>query len=271
MSYLFLLNRYLTPFGFIASFYAYLSPTFTHSVCDHFVKYENATIVVGVDIAGLMMLRRVTALYHDRILVAFIAGVLFAVWVCLTVVVVFNGYASSHTPAVHSCTEAIWLKPPGMAAASLWLGLLYETTVVCLVISRTLSFKPHRNTNTITRTLAKDGLMYYLVVVTINVVGSIMIYCAPAELKNVFGKSQLHLVVTMMSRITLNLPKQHRRMTGRGSHQPSRWEDAASLFPPINVSLRQGGSSPPDGSVMEMGMLLPNRPSRALRASLDPD
>ncbi|EIW82646.1 hypothetical protein CONPUDRAFT_135975 [Coniophora puteana RWD-64-598 SS2] len=107
--------------------------------------------------------------------------------------------------------------------------MFYDTMVLGFILAKTLPFRPHSNANTIARTLAADGLLYYFVVLVINIVWTIMLLEAPDGLKEIAASLKLFLTITMGSRITLNLPKEHRKITYQGSRQPSRWENAPSL------------------------------------------
>ncbi|EIW82670.1 hypothetical protein CONPUDRAFT_163765 [Coniophora puteana RWD-64-598 SS2] len=273
MTFLFLINRYVVPLGFMITMYAYLSPGFTHQQCEQFVKYEGCIVSLGVFVAGLMLLKRLSALYHDKMSVVWFAGVLLFVWFCLTGLRASQGYPVPHSPVVHSCTEINRDWPSGSGSASLWIIVSFDTFVVGFILARTLPFGPHRDASTIARTLAVDGLMYYLVVFAINVTSAICIMKAPPGIKNIFGQLQLHLTVTMMSRITLNLPKEHRRLAGWSSRgQPSRWQDASTVLPPI----RFGASSVPtrtgqghNSAVATELHDLPTRPSNAYEQDRD--
>ncbi|EIW82654.1 hypothetical protein CONPUDRAFT_151718 [Coniophora puteana RWD-64-598 SS2] len=242
IAYVFLLNRYIIPLSFISISHRRLR-TPSSSVrnlnlslsdcgvarCARFVEYEGIMVVIGEWLTGLMMFWRLIALWKNRPFVVYLNGAIFLAWVTLTVMVISNGYPVPHTPAVNSCTELSHDIFPGVGSASLALNMLYDTMVFGFILVKTLPFRPHRNTNTITRTLAADGLLYYFVVLAVNIVWTIMLLDAPDGLKDVTGQLKLLLTVAMGSRITLNLPKEHRRISGQGSRQPSRWENAPSL------------------------------------------
>lgn len=233
-------DTHVVPFPYESIRYSYklhrVLLCFTDQQCKQFVRYEGATVALGIQIAGAMMLRRLIAVWHDRLIVIFIGVTTFVAWVTITAVVISQGYPVPHTPLVHSCTQINRDNPHGISSANIWILVLYDTVVIGFILARTLPFKPYRNARTIARTLAVDGVLYYLVVLAINVTYGILIIRAPNGLKNIFGQLKLHLTVAMMSRITLNLPKEHRRITGRRSRQPSRWEDATSILPTIEFT-----------------------------------
>ncbi|EIW76886.1 hypothetical protein CONPUDRAFT_92761 [Coniophora puteana RWD-64-598 SS2] len=185
-----------------------------------------------------MLLKRLTALYREWVYVVYFASLLLLVWVALTVLRVTQTIPVTHTPVVHLCNEISHDWPQGSGSASLWIIVSFDTFVVSCILARTLPFRQLKGANTIARTLATDGLMYYIVVCIINIANAICIMKAPAGIKNIFGQLQLHFTVTMISRITLSLPKEHRKLTGMGSRAPSRWQDATTILPPIQFTQR---------------------------------
>jgi hypothetical protein len=73
---------------------------------------------------------------------------------------------------------------------------------------RTVPSIRHRTASHIVKVLLEDGLLYYSVIFSINLVLTLMIIFAPPGLKNITAQLELLLTVAMMSRITLNLKKQ---------------------------------------------------------------
>jgi len=140
-----------------------------------------------------------------------------------------------HSQVVYACSQ---ITRGEITSAVIWLMVAFDSFVIGAILARTLPFMPHKNVHTIARALTLDGLMYYIVVLTVNILHCIMIIKAPNGLKNTFGQLKLHLTVTMMSRITLNLPKQHRRLTLQPTSRP--WEDAPSILPTIHLSTQHG-------------------------------
>ncbi|KAJ7610251.1 hypothetical protein DFH06DRAFT_1246227 [Mycena polygramma] len=183
--YLFLLNRYLTPLGFIVNLFAYLSPVWT---------IEGSMTVIGIHVVGMMMFLRIHALYWtNRIVVA-------GVFSLLLVSVGMSAWLLAHG---QPCTMIF---PPSLsviASSSAWLPLLYDSVVVVLTVMKALPL-PRINSGThVMKRLLEDGLKYYAAIFSVNLVLAIMIIAAPLGLKNIAA----HITVTMMSRITLNLKK----------------------------------------------------------------
>jgi hypothetical protein len=206
--YLFLLNRYLTPLGFMVNLFAYLSPVWTPEKCQHFIRYEGSMTVIGIEVVGLMMLLRVYAMwYQKKWIVGFIASIL-VVETGINAWLLTHGQAVVHSPIVHSCTMIFEPSLSKPASSSAWIPLLYDTFVVILTLCRTVPSVRHRTASHIVKVLLEDGLLYYSVIFSINLVLTLMIIFAPPGLKNITAQLELLLTVAMMSRITLNLKKQ---------------------------------------------------------------
>jgi len=224
-------RRFHTPSSSLYSFKLWLADWGVVR-CVHFVDYEAIMVAIGEWLTGLMMFWRLYALWRDRPFVVYLNGAILLTWVAITAMAISQGYPVPHTPAVHACTGLARDILPGLGLASLVLNMFYDTTVLGFILVKTLSFRPHSNANTIARTLAADGLLYYIVVLVINIMWTIMLLEAPNGLKEASAPLKLLLTTAMGSRITLNLPKEHRRITYQGSRQPSRWENAPSLLLP---------------------------------------
>ncbi|KAJ7321071.1 hypothetical protein DFH08DRAFT_970357 [Mycena albidolilacea] len=222
--YLFLLNRYLTPLGFIVNLFAYLSPTWTfeapvrtpstapHSInpfcdfrCKHFIRYEGAMTVIGIHVVGLMMLIRIKALYSDKRYVPIGVGTLWLIMFSVQAWLLSKGQPVVHNPdsGVKACTMIFPPELSAIASSSAWLPLLYDSGVLILTLIKTIPATvkgrrvPNRNRrdgSNIMKRLFQDGLIYYSAIFAVNAVLTIMIISAPPGLKNI--TAQLELLVT---------------------------------------------------------------------------
>jgi len=208
---LFLLNRYLTPLGFVINLFAYQSPVWTVERCLHFVRYEGSMTVIGINTTALMMLLRISALYHRRpFVIAFVAA-FFCVELGINAWLLTHGTAVVHQRQVHACTMVFDDAVTGpIASASAWLPLTYDTIVLILTLKRTLGPIRRKTAGKIARVLLRDGILYYSVIFSVNFVLTIMIAAAPSGLQNITAQLEYLLTVAMMSRITLHLRKQVR-------------------------------------------------------------
>ncbi|KAG2340182.1 hypothetical protein BDR05DRAFT_890453, partial [Suillus weaverae] len=277
--YLFLLNRYLTPLVFIVNLVGeYLAFDLQFHLCQHFVRYEGATTAVGIEIAGLMMLLRVIAIYKHQWAAIAPAVFLLLAWIAVTAWLLSHETQIPHTItlSIHdstACTmvfnsyvltaicadvrsEIEILSSGSIASASAWLPLLYDTYVFGLTLNRTFPSIRNKEAGHVLRTLFADGLLYYSVICTINLILTIMIIRAHQGMKNIAAQcAHLHYSVTMMSRITLNLKKQ-------AFHGPSLQHLRAESF---IMSTRNNPICTPSGGVVVLTRLPSHSVSSAAR------
>ncbi|KIK33764.1 hypothetical protein CY34DRAFT_36610, partial [Suillus luteus UH-Slu-Lm8-n1] len=213
---LFLLNRYLTPVGFVVSLVGR---------CEHFVRYEGAMTAVGIQVVGLMMFLRVRAMYRDSRYVVIVVASLLFVWVAIGAWLLSHSMAVPHSPFIHSCRLEFSDSVGGLASAWAWVPLCYDTVVFALTLNRTLPLIQNQEAGHIVHTLFTDGALFYSVMCAINLVFTIMVARAPQGLKYIAGhptcadyefpavlsSTTFLYKVAMMSRITLNLKKEGAR------------------------------------------------------------
>lgn len=219
--YLFLINRYVIPLGFIVNLVAYNLEYWPDMTCERYVRYEGVMTNFGVEVVGLMMLIRLHALYYDksRLVIAFVALILIGE-TATNVYLLKNGIAVPHRiyqNQVHSCSM-IYHAPPTASAASAWIPLLYDTIVLILTLYVTVPSILRSEKGSVVRIILKDGLLYYVAICSVTLVLTIMIFAAPPGLKNITAQLELLLTVTMMSRITIHL-KEQLRTAGFVSHR----------------------------------------------------
>ncbi|KAG1797889.1 uncharacterized protein HD556DRAFT_248414 [Suillus plorans] len=92
----------------------------------------------------------------------------------------------AHDNLVHDFTAcSMVFNSGGIASASAWLPLLYDTYVFGLTLNRTLPSIRNKEAGHIIRTLFADGLLYYSVICTINLILTVMIIRAQQGVKNI--------------------------------------------------------------------------------------
>ncbi|OBZ71234.1 hypothetical protein A0H81_08567 [Grifola frondosa] len=177
---LFFLNRYLTPLAFIVNLYAYFSPVWTPT---HFVRYEGSMTLIGINVTALMMLLRVYAMYGRNKVVLSLLSLVLAVECSVNAWLLTKGVPVMHGVDIHSCTMIFEGGP--ITAASAWLPLLYDTTVL-LTFYRHLVLQCDMQRDARSDHHDRRGA---------------------ARLKNITAQTEYLLTVAMMSRITLHLKK----------------------------------------------------------------
>lgn len=205
---LFFINRYLTPFGFIINLFAYLSPSWTAERCQDFVRYEGSMTVIGLNTTALMMFLRIYALYRGQIIVLVTVAVMFSVELGVNAWLLSHGIAVPHSDGIKACTMIFDSSVGPIASASAWLPLLYDTLILALTLNRTVKAIRQRTAGKIMRVLMRDGILYYSVIFAVNVVLTFMIAFAPPDIQNITAQLEYLLTVAMMSRITIHLKKQ---------------------------------------------------------------
>ncbi|KAF8879500.1 hypothetical protein BD779DRAFT_1803361 [Infundibulicybe gibba] len=223
--YLFILNRYFAPLGFVLNLFAYLSPVWTVNrsalfLCAHFVRYEGCTVAIAVEVVGLMMLLRISALYTEQRWITYGLAVLLIIETAVNAWLISRGEPVPHSrvSGIHECAMVFDPAISGAAAFSAWYPLLYDTIIFGLTLYRTLPPIWREEAGYILKRLFEDGLLYYSVIFSITLVLTIMIIAAPPGNKNICAQMEqlsdvpsARITVAMMSRITLNLRKAGRR------------------------------------------------------------
>ncbi|KAF5380734.1 hypothetical protein D9757_007155 [Collybiopsis confluens] len=211
----YLQNRYLTPLGFIVNLFAFLSPSMNSNLeryvfekcsvdavlhghhlrlrCKHFVRFEGAMTMIGINVVGLMMLVRIYALYNRQPWVVRAVAALLVTEIGTYIWLMTTGMAVEHNPGVTSCTM-IFAEPNRVASsASAWLPLLYDTVVLVLTLKKTLpsirSKNRHQSTMYLLKRLLEDGLLYYSAIFAVTLALTVMISVAPPGLKNIVAQS----------------------------------------------------------------------------------
>lgn len=190
-----------------------------------------------------MMLLRVVAIYKHQWAAIAPAVLLLLAWIVVTAWLLSHGEPVPHSDFVHSCTMVF--NYDSIASASAWLPLLYDTYIFGLTLNRTLPSIRNKEAGHILRTLFADGLLYYSVICTINLILAVMIVKARSGVKNIAAQLELILTVTMMSRITLNLKKQ-------AYHGPSPLH---SQVESIIMSTRNHTMSTPSGGIVVLNRM----------------
>ncbi|KAF8509968.1 hypothetical protein JB92DRAFT_2942873 [Gautieria morchelliformis] len=184
-------NRYLTPLAFVVNINAYTSSAWSD---------EGIMGFAGVAIASLMMAFRVVAVYHGNRHVLALISFLFLAMVGIHIWLLTTTGPVIH-PGIHGCSMLFGQGSHhigGWVSATAWSPLIYDTAVVILVVLRTHYIVRYKVAGRVVTTLIRDGLLYFSVIVAVNIVLAVMIVRAPDGLKNSSAQFQL-------LRITLNL------------------------------------------------------------------
>ncbi|KAL0569577.1 hypothetical protein V5O48_012386 [Marasmius crinis-equi] len=241
-------NRYFTPLGFVINLFgvfgvlkplpfltiavglvvlAYLSPVWTYDRCltailpngNHrckdFIRYEGVTVALAVEVVGLMMFLRIRALYARNKAIQGLLVLILLFETGMNAWLISRGQPVVHNPdsgrTSHACTMIFDPSISGLASASAWIPLLYDTIVFGLTINRTLPAIRRKQAGVVLKRILEDGLLYYSVIFIITLVLTIMIIAAPDGIKNILAQTEQLVTVAMMSRITISLKKEGRK------------------------------------------------------------
>ncbi|KAG2118521.1 hypothetical protein BD769DRAFT_1390593 [Suillus cothurnatus] len=221
VGYLFLLNRYITPLGFVVNIVG-------RSWLKYIVSVDPPHLVYGEYSATD---NAVTVSYFKGMVVkpaATIPGLLFLAWIVLEAYAMARGEMVSIVQQIHSCHDVHDL-PLTLSAARAWIPLTYDSALFVMTLWRTL---PLIQTKGAGLKLLYDATFYYTVICSANLILTVMIVRAPRGQKGVAAQ----LTVAMTSRVTLNLKKQiystssdpHRY---HSMHSPTLPKSAALLVP----------------------------------------
>ncbi|KLO13006.1 hypothetical protein SCHPADRAFT_940778 [Schizopora paradoxa] len=222
--YLFLLNRYFTPLAFIVNLTAYLSdwpPEVSTNFngtekkqkfneverCKRFVRYEGSCTIIAIEVVALMMFMRIKALYERQWKVIGLVASILVLETATNAWLMTHGEPVQHSGNVHACTMIFDPSLKFLPSLSAWLPLIYDTIVIALTLLKCREPVKQKTASFIIRTLVRDGLLYYSVIFTINIILAIMIVTAPPGIKNITAQLEQLLTVAMMSRITLSLKR----------------------------------------------------------------
>jgi len=252
--YLFLINRYLIPLGFIVNLYAYLSD-WDPETCARFVRYEGSMTVTGINVVGLMMLLRIRALYNNNRMVVWPVAALLALEFGVNAWLLCYGTPVHHIGPRYPCTMVFEARLTKIAAASAWLPLLYDTVVMGLTTYKAFQIRslPGSFHSPILQTLLAGGMIYYSVIFSITLILAVMIAVAPPSIQNITAQLELLLTVAMMSRITIDLRKRAKERIRYDMSRHADDEDGLYCYQLSHLRFRDlitGGKSVPGATGM---------------------
>ncbi|KAG2071813.1 hypothetical protein BDR04DRAFT_1097830 [Suillus decipiens] len=259
LRYLFILNRYITPLGFVVNIIALTRPTWSTESCRNFMRYEGVMAIIGISIAQLIMLLRIYAIYEQHKPATTAPAILFLVWVALEVYAMARGEMISVAQQLHSCRGGHDLSLT-ISAARAWIPLTYDSVVFAMTLWRTLPAVWNKGARGIVLKLLSDGALYYSVICSANLALTTMIVRAPPGQKGITAQLVFLLTVVMTSRVTISLKKQRDTPVVHISceqrhyslHSPTLSKPSTSLLGPrhmLSLQLQPQCSTVDDSSV----------------------
>ncbi|KAF4615904.1 hypothetical protein D9613_011367 [Agrocybe pediades] len=222
---LFLINRYITPLQFLIIIDAFEDPSWTKAPLSarldisglnflpaaaidllHSREHQPSVLLpTSHEYLDTIMILRVYALYGRNLYILAFLLVLWVVQIVLSSIGINTGFAVPLPPGLVGCIfsgsnplfPAIWVTP-----------LLTDTCIFILTMWRTRGYLTSRSRTFRTPTLElfmRDGLMYFLVIFSANLLNMLLFFLAPQDLKAIGASFSQMLTATMISRLVLNL------------------------------------------------------------------
>ncbi|EIN06210.1 hypothetical protein PUNSTDRAFT_136998 [Punctularia strigosozonata HHB-11173 SS5] len=164
--------------------------------CTHFVKFQGAGSSVAVGIGEALMILRVHAIYQNR-LVAVALSLCLAGQIILQIIVVSQGFALFEPTGgcvLVTKTSAYWIAP-----------LVTESLIFILTMWRLRLYFRRGASMPAMRLFLRDGVAYFLVVFTANLINAIIFLTAQPSRKEIFAAVSQVVTSITASRLYLNL------------------------------------------------------------------
>ncbi|KAG7090646.1 hypothetical protein E1B28_009747 [Marasmius oreades] len=239
-SILFLLNRYLTPLQFAFIIDAFNNP----GCCNRIVSFEGYTTVGLVAVCELVMILRVFALYGRNYWILGFLMVVLAVQIIISSYGLSFGLRAPLPPGLIGC---IFTGPPDKP---IFPGVWYapaatDFIIFSLTLYRTMKFiRDSSSTTPLITQFARDGILYFAVIFTANMVNVIIYQTAVADLKAIGASFSQMITSVMISRLVLNLRGVGESLVdGVGpGEQPRSLPNLAFGQPPADIMSRTIGN-----------------------------
>ncbi|KAG7096412.1 hypothetical protein E1B28_003852 [Marasmius oreades] len=177
----------------------------TVSSCDRIVSFEGYTTVGLVAVCELVMILRIFALYGRNY---WILGFLLVV---LAVQIIISSYGLSfgtRVPLPPGFVGCIFTGPPNKSLfPAIWYApAITDFIIFCLTLYRTMKFiRNLRSTTPLIHQFTRDGVLYFAVIFSANMINVIIYQLAVEDLKAIGASFSQMITSVMVSRLVLNL------------------------------------------------------------------
>ncbi|KAJ3504644.1 hypothetical protein NLJ89_g7831 [Agrocybe chaxingu] len=220
-TFLFLLNRYITPLQFIIIIHAFHDPIWSKEVCDNFVVFEGASTVVMVAVCEreftqelsaelsanscppeVIMILRVYALYNRSNVVLTFLLLLWIAQISVSAVGLRTGFAVPLPPELTGCI----LTGSSSTFSLVWVSpLVTDTCIFALTLWRTREYISRSGSAPTLHLFVRDGVLYFLVIFMANLLNTLLFFLAPDDLRAIGASFSQLITALMVSRLVLNL------------------------------------------------------------------
>ncbi|KEP50631.1 putative transmembrane protein, partial [Rhizoctonia solani 123E] len=178
-TWLFALNRYLTELQFIVNL-VYIDGLLIQA-CDNFIPFAGASTLVSIAIAEIIMILRTYALYQRS---KYILGLLAFFW---TGQVIVMGTTLRHPTRVKLPEGLVGCIQGGSGdyAVAFWLAPLATDSVIFgLTMFKSIEYiYKTRYRVPLIHVILRDGILYFTVILTANLLNCLLYHLAPPSLK----------------------------------------------------------------------------------------
>ncbi|KAF8486494.1 hypothetical protein JB92DRAFT_3024612 [Gautieria morchelliformis] len=187
-SLLFYINRYVTHCQFIILQVGLYETTW----CNGIIKFPSAATLCLV---AVIMILRIYGLYlANRYVLVFLLSILSGQIIAEAWGVQFTQAIRCVATGSNNWFAAIWVAP-----------LVTDACIFVLTIWRTVRYRRKLGRMTTMDIILRDGILYFFVIFSANLMNSLIYFLAPEDLKAVGASFSQLLTATMISRLQLNL------------------------------------------------------------------
>ncbi|KDR80939.1 hypothetical protein GALMADRAFT_1116183 [Galerina marginata CBS 339.88] len=208
---LFFINRYLPPvlFVFDLSFHAHPIDT---SECKNYELSSTILDLVSIGVIECVLVMRTHALYQNKILLSLLAFLCIAsmaiMLTCFLIVLRYETFIPASTIGFKGCLSGCTSPLCQPLLIAFWVPFFcFETLVFVLTVWKSYkSFKVLRlsGSNNIVRIIVRDGLLYYVVIMSVSICNFLIWILDPFASYLAVGLMK-SLQATITSRLLLNL------------------------------------------------------------------
>ncbi|KAG8782401.1 hypothetical protein FRC12_020869 [Ceratobasidium sp. 428] len=171
--------------------------------CEDFLPFPGGSALVSTGIAEVILILRTYALFQRS---RYILTILSALWCGQMIamgLVLRNAAPAPLPPGFVGCV----MGPQGPLGAAFWLSSLVVDTIITIltVFKATQYIQANGKRDRLVHVILRDGLMYFVVILTANLSNCLTYYLAPIRLRVIIASFCQGITSVMVSRLQLNL------------------------------------------------------------------
>ncbi|KAF9481302.1 hypothetical protein BDN70DRAFT_855351 [Pholiota conissans] len=203
---LWFLNRYLSPLGFIVITVSFQDPEWIGDSCRRYVFFPEILRIFTSGTIGVIFIIRLFATYSRSQVVMIFMSCLLAAELGIKIWSFTSGQVLQLPPGLVGCI--LTSGPNSLRFAFTWIAeLIFDSIVFGLTMWRTVSRNNIMggNTRSLVKLIFRDGVIYFAVILTANIITTMTFLLAPPNLKAINASFTVSITPLMVSRLILNL------------------------------------------------------------------